>query len=216
MIDLLVLTPGVRAQFGGLATLLSVVAYMPYIVNTLRGTTRPHRASWLIWSVLATIAFFSLLYEGATASLGFSAAQAACTSVIFLLSIVRGQGRFFTRKDATILGLASLGLALWYMTDTAIYALMLSITIGLMGCMLTVQKTYWSPDSETMCTWQMSFVAAWCAVMSVGSLDWVLLAYPTYLIVLNGAIIGAWMLGQMPKARQRQEQMGLMQTARIR
>lgn len=216
MFELLVLTPGVRALFGGLATFLSAIAFVPYILNTLKGGTRPHRASWLIWSVLATISFFAQVHEGATESLGFSAAQAGCTVLVFLLSVVRGQGTFLSRADAMVLSIAGFGLVLWYMADTAVFALMKSITISLMGGMLTIQKTYWFPDTETMSTWQLSFVAAWCAALSVGSFDWVLLAYPTYLIVLNGAIIGAWLLGQMPRARQRQEKMGLIYPARVR
>lgn len=216
MIDLWIATPAMRVMFGGLATLLSIIAYLPYILNTLRGQTRPHRACWMIWSVLATIALFSQLYEGATTSLGFSAAQAGCTTLVFLLSVVRGQGTFMTRTDGVVLAAASIGLALWYLTDTAAYALLLSITISLMGGMLTIQKTYWFPDSETMATWHLSFIAAGFAALAVGSLDWVLLAYPVYLLILNGAIIGAWALGQMPKARQRQEELGIFRSVRAR
>ncbi len=216
MIDLWLTTPSARAVFGGLAALLSIIAYFPYILNTLRGYTRPHRACWLIWSVLATISFFSQLYEGATTSLGFAAAQAGCTTLVFLFSVVRGQGTFMSRADGMVLALAAVGLALWYMTDTAVYALAIAITISLMGGMLTVQKTYWFPDSETMSTWHLSFVAAFFAAFAVGSLDWVLLAYPIYLLILNGAIIGAWVMGQMPRARQRQNDMGIFQSVRGR
>lgn len=214
MIDVWIATPPARGVFGGLATLLSIIAYAPYILNTMRGYTRPHRACWLIWSVLATISFFSQVYEGATTSLGFAAAQAGCTTLVFLLSVVRGQGTFMSRTDGVVLALAAVGLALWYMTDTAVYALIMAITISLMGGMLTVQKTYWFPDSETMSTWHLSFIAACCAVLAVGSLNWVLLAYPVYLLILNGAIIGAWVMGQMPRARRRQDEMGIFRTVR--
>ncbi|MGJ8605428.1 MAG: hypothetical protein ACSHXH_14990 [Marivita sp.] len=121
-----------------------------------------------------------------------------------------------TRPDAMILGVAAIGLALWYMTETAMYALMVSITISLMGGMLTIQKTYWFPNSETMITWHMSFVAACFAVLAVGAVNWVLLAYPIYLLILNGAIIGAWTLGRMPQARRRQAKLGLFVSSRAR
>ena len=209
-----IFTPEAQGLFGSVATLLSIIAYLPYILHTLQGQTRPHRACWLIWSVLATISFFSQLHEGATTSLGFSAAQAGCTTLVFLLSVVRGQGAFMTRTDATVLSVALLGLGLWYATDSATYASLISIAISLMGGMLTVQKTYWFPNSETMTTWALSFVAACCAILSVGALDWVLLAYPLYLFVLNGAILGAWALGHTAYARRRQSEMGLFRTVR--
>ena len=208
--------PSVQAAFGAIATVLSIVAFLPYMLHTLRGRTRPHRACWLIWSVLAVISFFSQLYEGATTSLGFAAAQAGCTALIFLLAVVRGQGTFMSRADAMVLSVAGIGLVLWYLTESAAYALMISITISLMGGMLTVQKTYWFPDSETMATWAMSFVAACFAILAIGSTDWLLLAYPIYLFVLNGAVVGAWALGSLPRARQRQEDMGIFRTVRAR
>ena len=119
-----------------------------------------------------------------------------------------------TRADAVVLTIAAVGIVLWVMTESAVYALLISITISLMGGMLTVQKTYWFPNSETMSTWVMSFIASCFALVAVGSLDWLLLAYPLYLFVLNGAIIGAWVLGRMPEARLRQDAMGLFQSSR--
>jgi hypothetical protein len=35
-----------------LAALLAVIDTVPYVRDILRGTTRPQRATWLIWSVL--------------------------------------------------------------------------------------------------------------------------------------------------------------------
>ena len=51
----------VPMAFGLLSAALSVLAYAPYMRDTIFGQTRPHRACWFIWSVLATISFFSLL-----------------------------------------------------------------------------------------------------------------------------------------------------------
>ncbi|SHI04504.1 hypothetical protein [Marivita hallyeonensis] len=202
--------------YGALASILSVFAYLPYIANILRGRTRPHRACWLIWSVLSIISFLSQLYEGAGASLGFAAAQAGSTTIVFLLSVIRGSGTFMGRADGVVLAVAAIGVGLWAITDSAAYALMISITISLMGGMLTVQKTYWFPDSETMSTWVLSFIASCCALLAVGPLDWLLLAYPMYLFVLNGAIIGAWMLGRLPGARERQADMSIFRSVRAR
>ena len=41
---------------GILAGVLSVLDGVPYIRDVLRGTTRPHRGTWLIWSSLAIVA----------------------------------------------------------------------------------------------------------------------------------------------------------------
>ena len=57
-------------QFLGLLSgVLSGGSYIPYLRDIFRHTTKPERASWLIWAVLGSIAFFSQLAEGATWSL---------------------------------------------------------------------------------------------------------------------------------------------------
>lgn len=176
---------------------LSLIAFAPYIRDTLNGTTRPERASWLIWSMLGTIAFFSQLFEGATASLWFAGSQVSGTVVIFLLSIKRGTGAFLSWKYTMYFLIAASGLVIWYYSKSAAYALVITISISFLGCGLTVQKAYDDPKSETISTWAIAMVSSLLAALSVGQLNWVLLAYPLYLLALSGAIIGALLLARL-------------------
>ncbi|APX12499.1 hypothetical protein [Tateyamaria omphalii] len=182
--------------FGLASALLSIYAFYPYARDVLRGHTRPQRACWLIWSVLGSIALMSQIVEGATASLWFAAIQVGWTIVIFGLSIWRGQGRFLNPGDEYILIAATLGLALWASTDTAAYALVITISISMLGGAATIAKAYRAPETETMSTWVISWLAALCAICAVGHLDWVLLAYPLYLLCLYSGIVLAIMLGR--------------------
>ncbi|MEM9343131.1 MAG: hypothetical protein AAGA87_08810 [Pseudomonadota bacterium] len=179
---------------------LSAVAFLPYILDTLRRQTQPERASWLIWSVLSTIAFFSQVYEGATTSLWFVAVQVSGTILVCLLSVKRGVGGFMRRSDRWILIAAALGLMLWYFTSSAAYALAVTISISLLGGSVTVLKAYFEPRTETFSTWVLFLIASALALFSVGELDWVLLAYPMYLTTLYGAIVLAMVIG---RARER-------------
>lgn len=186
---------------GVLSGVLSTFAYVPYVIDTWAGRTQPQRASWLIWSVLGSIAFFSQVYEGAGASLWFAGVQITGTITVFLLSIRLGIGGFMSARDCVILLCALMGLILWYFTETAVYALAITIGISLLGGSVTVLKAYRDPDSETLSTWLMSFIASSCAILSVGALDWIILAYPLYLFTLNGAIVVAMLLGRMKGTR---------------
>ncbi len=186
--------------FGLLSGLLSTFAYLPYIRDTAAGHTQPQRASWFIWSVLGSIAFLSQLYEGAGSSLWFAGVQVSGTIIVFLLSIRFGIGGLVKRSDCIVLAFAGAGLLIWYFTQNAVYALAITIGISLLGGGVTVAKAHAAPESETLSTWFMSFIASGCAILSVGALDWVFLAYPIYLFVLNGAIVLAILLGRMREA----------------
>lgn len=182
--------------FGLLSAAFSTIAYFPYIRDTLFGRTQPQRASWFIWTVLGSIALCSQLAEGATQSLWFAGAQVTGTAVVFALSIKRGVGGLLNLQDSVVLILAVVGLIAWYLTETAVYTLAVTISISLLGGAVTVRKAYQRPHSETLSTWTCSFVAACLAICAVGQADWVLLAYPVYLFILNGAIVCAIVLGR--------------------
>lgn len=202
MIDLLPVPLGLSGPvaLGLVSAALSVLAYAPYARDTLRGVTRPQRACWFIWSVLASLAFCALLHEGAGRALWFSGAQAGCTCVIFLLSLRHGEGRWITRGDGLVLCMAGLGLAAWAVTDSALYALAISITISLLGGSLTLRKAYDTPESETLTTWALSALAALCALAALPAWTPVEVAYPLYLLSLNSAIVVALLLGRQAKA----------------
>ncbi len=48
---------GFTGVFGIIAGILSFSAYIFYIAAILKGTTRPNRATWFIWSAIGVIIF---------------------------------------------------------------------------------------------------------------------------------------------------------------
>src|SRR6478752_2782885 len=97
------------ATFGILAGILQVIATAPYIRDTLRGSTQPHRATWGIWGVLAFVVFASQWASGGTWSLTLAAGQALTCCTIFVLAIGRGVGGV-SPVELTLLGIAALGI----------------------------------------------------------------------------------------------------------
>ncbi|MEL6619591.1 MAG: hypothetical protein AAFP16_11990, partial [Pseudomonadota bacterium] len=145
---------------GILSALLGLIAFVPYALNTLRGRTHPQRASWLIWSVLGSIALASQIAEGATDSLWFAAIKVGGTLVIFALAVIGGRGAFVKKSEAWILVAAALGIVLWFQTKTPAYALAISISISLLGGMATIRQAYHTPHTEHMFMWATSFAAS--------------------------------------------------------
>lgn len=188
---------------GIFSAVLSIIAFIPYISDTLARRTEPHRASWFIWSVLSLISFFSQVYEGAEASLWYAGVQTAGTTFIFLISIRFGFGSYLSRMDVCFLGAAAVGIVCWYYTNSAAYALGISIGISLLGGISTISKAYRDPDSETLQMWCISLVASFFAVGSIARFDPILLAYPVYLVVLNTGVVLAILVGRYSRNSDR-------------
>lgn len=175
--------------------LLAVVAVIPYIRDILRKTTKPERASWLIWTVLGGIAFFSQLAKGATNSLWMTGLSTLCVLAVFLLSLKHGEGGL-VKRDIVALIFAFIGLVLWYFTKDALIALIIVILVDLSGSVLTIIKSYSEPESETLSTWVLASVSGFFGALSVGSFNWVLLMYPFYILIANSAVTIAIILGK--------------------
>ncbi len=172
---------------GVAAGVVAVADTVPYVRDTVRGTTRPHRGTWLIWGTLAIVVCLSQRADGASWSLIMAAAQAGLTSLIFVLAIRRGVGGLNT-ADAVMIAIAAGGVLGWILADEPIVATVCVIAADLIGAAMMVPKTYRDPESETLPTFVLASASGALAVGAVGALDLTLIIYPLYYCLVNGAI----------------------------
>ena len=180
---------------GLVAGALGFICCIPYIRDILLKKTKPERASWFIWSILGGVSFFSQLAKGASNSLWMTGADTFGVAVTFILALRYGEGGLAS-KDVKALILASLGLVLWYFTKEPALALFMVIFVDGIGAVLTIQKAYKDPSSETTSTWFLSGLSGLVAAFAVGSFNWILLSYPIYICLANWAVIVAMLLGK--------------------
>jgi hypothetical protein len=172
---------------GILAGLIGVADTIPYVRDIIRGSTRPHRGTWLIWGVLAIVVCLSQRADGASWSLIMAATQAVVTSLIFLLAIRHGEGGVST-ADLVLIGIAGGGVIGWIVADEPIVATICVVAADLIGCALMLPKTYRDPGSETLATFAFASLGGALAAGAVGVVDVSLLIYPIYYVAANGAI----------------------------
>lgn len=172
---------------GLLAGVVSVGDIIPYVRDTLRGVTRPHRGTWLIWALLAVVVFSSQRADGASWSLVMAGAQALVTGLIFLLAIRRGEGRMGA-TDLLMIAIACCGVVGWVVVNEPMVATACVIVADLIAAAMMVPKTYRDPHSETLATFALGCLAGALATAAVGALDLALLLYPVYFCLANGAL----------------------------
>jgi hypothetical protein len=175
------------AVFGVLAGILSVLDAVPYARDVIRRTTRPQRATWFIWSMLAIVALASQLADGAAWSIVMVATQAMVTTVVFLLSIRHGEGGLST-LDLTVVAIAALGVLGWFAFSTPVIATACVVFADTLGVALMLPKTWREPSSETLTTYVLASAAGLLSALAVAELDVSLLLYPLYFFVANGLI----------------------------
>ena len=172
---------------GVLGGLVGAVDTVPYVRDTVRGATRPHRGTWLIWGVLAIVACLSQRADGASWSLLLTANQTLLTGLIFVLAIRHGEGGMGA-FDLALMTVAAVGVVGWILAGEPLVAVACVIAADLSAAAMMTPKTYRDPHSETLAMYVLASLAGALTAGAVGALDVSLLAYPVYYCLINGAV----------------------------
>jgi hypothetical protein len=172
---------------GVLGAAVGVVDTIPYVRDTVRGSTRPHRGTWLIWGVLAIVVCISQRADGASWSILMTATQAVLTGLIFFLAIRHGEGGL-SAVDVSLIAVACVGVVGWIVADEPIVAVGCVIVADLIAAAMMTPKTYRDPGSETLAMYALAGVGGALAAGAVGDLDVSLLLYPAYYCAVNSAL----------------------------
>jgi hypothetical protein len=178
---------GVAPVLGLLAGIVGVLGMIPYIRDTVRRSTRPHRGTWLIWGTLAIVVFLSQRADGASWSLAMAGAGATTAALVVLLAIHVDRGGV-TVSDALLIVIAGAGVAGWVVLDEPITATACVVAADLIALTMMVPKTWRDPTSETLSTFALASLGGALAAGSVGALEPALLLYPVYYCAGNGIL----------------------------
>jgi hypothetical protein len=170
------------ALAGQLAGILVLAAYIPYVIGTVRGATKPNRATWFIWSVVCIIIAASYWKAGAGNTILVPLCNAFGTTLIALLSLRYGEGGWTTLDKACLLA-SGISLFLWWMTGNPVVALTINILIDAIGAVPTIMKAYRDPVHESKSAWSVWLVAYSLNLFAVESWTYAIAVYPLYLLV---------------------------------
>jgi hypothetical protein len=177
-----------QASFGIFAGILQLVASAPYVRDILRGSTKPQRATWTIWTTLSFVVLASQWASGATWSLALTIGQAVSCGAIFVLAMRRGVGGV-SRVEFALLAIAAFGIVGWQIAGDPTVATCSVVIADIIGVALMLPKTYREPGSETLSTFAIGVVSTVCALVAVNSAAPALVIYPLYILVADAAVV---------------------------
>lgn len=173
---------------GKSAGLLSLVAFIPYIVATVKGKNKPNRATWIIWGLVGFVLLASYKTAGATHAIWPSVANVLGMVLIIILSFKYGEGGFNV-LDGGCLTAALTGLFFWWYFQSPLPALYLSVGIDLIGAIPTLKKSYLNPAGEDWLTWILFWAANILNLFAIEKWNLAMALYPLYLFLISGAMV---------------------------
>lgn len=167
---------------------IGLAGFVPYILSTLKGRTKPNRATWWIWALLALIIATSYHSVGAGDTIFVAISFLIGPLAVALLSIKHGEGGWNRFDGACIVG-AGIGIALWGILSAPLAALLLMIGIDGIGLLPTIRKSIKRPESEDRFAWSLFFTAGVLNVVALESWAFELAVYPVYIFLLEGTMM---------------------------
>jgi hypothetical protein len=137
-----------RELFSAAAILLTVISYAPYVRAIVRGRTRPHLCSWIIWSLATVTVFAAQLVDGGGPGAWPTGVSGVLTILIALLAWRQRADTRITRMDAWFLAGAVSALPAWWFTADPLAAVLILTGVELAGFGPTFRKAHHRPHEE--------------------------------------------------------------------
>ena len=175
------------ALVGIIAGVLSFAAYALYIFTTLKGKTKPNRATWWILTLVGLMIAASYYAEGARDTMWVPLSYVLGPAIIAVLSLKYGEGRW-ERLDKLCLTGAIISAIIWYFSHSALLVLMINIIMDFLGLVPTIKKSYLRPAGEDRTAWTLESIAGALNIFAIERWTFGIAFYPIYLLVINGIV----------------------------
>lgn len=174
--------------FGIISSVIAVTSIIPYIWDIFHGKTKPHTYSWLIWAILQIIGVSAQMEDGAGYGAWALAIAATGSFLIFTLSFKYGT-KNITKFDGICLIASLITLVVYLTIENPLYAVILVVTIDLLGFLPTFRKGWEEPLTETTSTYALSGIANFLGLFALQHYTLVTTIYIASLFLTNSIFV---------------------------
>lgn len=192
---------------GYIAAGISFLAYIPYIVEYvggstktnpltkwmwkycgLRGDTKPHQASWLIWATLQWVIFSTTTGPAKWIAFGYLIGSSLNTILLFWY----GEKKW-SWLDISCLLLALASITLLYVVKDEFWALVFAITADGIGAVPTIVGVTKNPKDESRLGWSIFMVGTLVNIFAISKWGFQEAGFTIYLLFVIGYVaINVW------------------------
>jgi multisubunit Na+/H+ antiporter MnhE subunit len=185
-----------------LSTAIAVYCTIPYIAAILKGKTKPHQLSWLVFVIMNGIVFFSQYFEGGRQSILIALTFFIGSFIVLLLSFKYGV-RDTSKWDQLLFLFALAAIVLWFLTKSNATAIWLTVLIDIAATTMMILKVRATPHSEAPLPWLLAIIAYVFSCLSlIGSHAYILYVRPVFGgFVCDGALLLAILYYQKSKKK---------------
>ncbi len=185
-----------------------------YLRDTLRGTTKPNRVTWLLWAVAPLLAAAVELDEGVglrtlpTFMIGFM------PLLVFIASFHNPASVWRIRRIDYACGVMSLvGTVAWLVTRNGVLAISAAIAADFMAGVPTLMKSWTHPETETVHTYLGAVASMVILLLTIEHWTFDVAAFPLFIVCIASVEVVLVGLEPGPRWRARRGEQPLAEPA---
>ncbi|TAL14853.1 hypothetical protein EPN95_01340 [Patescibacteria group bacterium] len=169
---------------------LNLVGSISYIIETIKGKTKPNRVTWFLWALAPMIAFGAMLGEGVSVLGGLMTFMVGFGPLLVLVaSFVNKKSVWKITTFDIICGILSLiGVGLWFITRTGTIAIAFSILADALAGLPTLVKAFKEPETESYLVFLLGAISAIITLLATKIWDFAHIGFALYIFIICMAI----------------------------
>jgi len=172
-----------KTLLGVITVGLNLLAFLPYIVDTIQRKTKPHIYSWLVWTLITGIVFVGQVADNAGAGAWGTGITTVIDLIILLLALRRGSSDV-TLSDKLCLGSALAILVFWAVSNSMALSIILVTIVDVLAFVPTIRKTLKRPEEETFITYPISSLRCALGLLAIANYSVTTCLYPVAMLIM--------------------------------
>ena len=174
-----------KTLLGLAAVAMTIAAHVPYLLQTLKGTNKPHIFTWVIWSLLTFIAFAAQVTGNAGAGAWVTGVTGVICLIITAAAFMRRGETTITRSDWAMFLTGLAAIPLWMITDDPTWSVLIVVGIDCSAFWPTFRKSWHKPLEENSFMYGFNIPRHMIALSALSQVTLVTALYPAALLAMN-------------------------------
>lgn len=169
--------------YGLVAQFILAISIIPYTISIFRGTVKPNRISWFIWSIIG-FAFWIITPSTADkVTKMLTLIFMINPTIIFILTLFKGKNQKLDAIEIFSLAMGLISILIWYFfrESSGIFPISMAIFADFCALLPTLRFVYNTPNEEAPLAWIFFFLGSLTALFGIEQYTLESLLLPIYM-----------------------------------
>ena len=170
---------------------ISLSGAYSYIIDTIKGNTKPNRVSWIMWTLAPMIGVGAAIQAGGDLWSVVRIFMAGFTPLLVIIFSFLNKNSYWkiTLFDALCGAMSLIALFFWIGLENFKYAILIAVIADIFASIPTLIKSWKYPETETVTVYITSLINGLITVPAIVKFDVINSSFQLYLIIINIVLI---------------------------